>query len=271
MDFRLGFGDSFGEGTDVVAVGSAHPGREHPRPVAAALYGGVPATLDALRDGAAGGPDRSQWLEQLRAEERAKRDAEWPQLTDDRAPLHPQRVYHELRQVLTRDTVVIGDGGDFVSYAGRVIETYEPGRWMDPGPLRLPGGRARLRPGGQAGHPDSPVCLLLGDGAFGFAAMEFDTMVRHGIPVVAVMGNNGIWGLEKHPMEFLHGYSVAADLQPECRYDEVARALGGHGELVRRPEELRPALDRAFSSGRPALVNVLTDPGVAYPRKSNLA
>ncbi len=115
------------------------------------------------------------------------------------------------------------------------------------------------------------MCLLLGDGAFGFAAMEFDTMVRHGIPVVAVMGNNGIWGLEKHPMEFLYGYSVAADLQPECRYDEVVRALGGHGELVRRPEELRPALDRAFSSGRPALVNVLTDPGVAYPRKSNLA
>ena len=85
------------------------------------------------------------------------------------------------------------------------------------------------------------------------------------------MGNNGIWALEKHPMEFLYGYSVAADLRPETRYDQVVEALGGHGELVRAPDELRPALERAFAAGRPALVNVLTDPSVAYPRAANLA
>jgi len=186
-------------------------------------------------------------------------------------PLHPLRVYQELAQVLTRDTVVVGDGGDFVSYAGRVVETYEPGRWMDPGPFGCLGAGPGYALAAKLANPDSPVCLLLGDGAFGFAGLEFDTLVRHRIPVVAVMGNNGIWGLEKHPMEFLYGYSVAADLQPGCRYDEVVRALGGHGELVRSPVELRPALDRAFSSGQPALVNVLTDPGVAYPRRSNLA
>jgi acetolactate synthase-1/2/3 large subunit len=101
--------------------------------------------------------------------------------------------------------------------------------------------------------------------------MEFDTFVRHGIPVVGVMGNNGIWALEKHPMEFLYGYSVAAELQPGLRYDEIVRTFGGHGELVGKPEELRPALERAFSSGKPALVNVLTDPNVVYPRKANLA
>jgi acetolactate synthase-1/2/3 large subunit len=95
--------------------------------------------------------------------------------------------------------------------------------------------------------------------------------VRHGVPVVGVMGNNGIWALEKHPMEFLYGYSVAAELQPGCRYDEVVRVLGGHGEFVERPEELRPALERAFASGKPALVNVLTDPSVAYPRRTDLA
>ncbi|MDQ3647804.1 MAG: thiamine pyrophosphate-binding protein, partial [Actinomycetota bacterium] len=127
MDFRLGFGGAFGEATQIVALGSAHPAREHPRPVAAELYGGVAETLDALRAGGSGGPDRSGWLEQLRAEEREKRDAEQAESADDRAPLHPLRVYHELAQVLTRDTVVVGDGGDFVSYAGRVIETYEPG------------------------------------------------------------------------------------------------------------------------------------------------
>ncbi|MBA2506651.1 MAG: hypothetical protein H0V29_12025, partial [Thermoleophilaceae bacterium] len=120
-------------------------------------------------------------------------------------------------------------------------------------------------------HPERQVCLLLGDGAFGFAGMEFDPLVRHGVPVVAVMGNNGIWALEKHPMEYLYGYSVAAALTPETRYDQVVEALGGHGEFVREPSELRPALDRAFASGKPALVNVLTDPEVVYPRKSNLA
>jgi thiamine pyrophosphate-dependent acetolactate synthase large subunit-like protein len=115
------------------------------------------------------------------------------------------------------------------------------------------------------------VVLLVGDGAFGFAGMEFDTLARHGVAVVAVMGNNGIWALEKHPMEFLYGYSVAAELRPGTRYDGVVAALGCHGELVRRPEELAPALERAFAAGKPALVNVLTDPEVIYPRKANLA
>jgi acetolactate synthase-1/2/3 large subunit len=112
---------------------------------------------------------------------------------------------------------------------------------------------------------------MVGDGAFGFSGMEFDTLARHGVNVVGVMGNNGIWALEKHPMEFLYGYSVAADLRPKTRYDQVVEALGGYGELVERPQDLQPALERAFSAGMPALVNVLTDPAVVYPRKSNLA
>jgi acetolactate synthase I/II/III large subunit len=120
-------------------------------------------------------------------------------------------------------------------------------------------------------RPERQVVLLVGDGAFGFSGMEFDTLARHGVNVVGVMGNNGIWALEKHPMEFLYGYSVAADLRPETRYDQLVEALGGHGELVKRPQDVRPALERAFTAGKPALVNVLTDPTVVYPRKSNLA
>jgi acetolactate synthase-1/2/3 large subunit len=269
MDFRLGFGGSFGDDTQLIVIGSTRPEREHPRPVAAELYGNVSASLDALRS--AGGPDRSSWVNELRAAENEKRAAEQADLTDGRAPLHPMRVYGELAQVLDRNAVVIGDGGDFVSFAGRMIETYEPGCWMDPGPFGCLGSGPGAALAAKLAHPDRQVCLLLGDGAFGFSGMEFDTFVRHGVPVVGVMGNNGIWALEKHPMEFLYGYSVAADLQPGCRYDEVVTALGGHGELVERPDELRPALERAFASGKPALVNVLTDPSVVYPRKANLA
>jgi acetolactate synthase-1/2/3 large subunit len=271
MDFRLGFGGSFGDDTKIVVIGQAPPEHPHPRAVACELYGGVAATLDALREGAAGGPDRGGWLAELRAVEDEKRAAEREELADDRAPLHPMRLYSELQEVIDRSTIVIGDGGDFVSYAGRVIETYEPGCWMDPGPYGCLGSGPGYAIAAKLARPDRQVCLLLGDGAFGFAGLEFDTMVRHGLPVVGVMGNNGIWALEKHPMEFLYGYSVAAELQPELRYDKVVEALGGHGELVTKPAELKPALERAFASGKPALVNVLTDPSVVYPRKSNLA
>jgi acetolactate synthase-1/2/3 large subunit len=272
MDFRLGFGGSFGDDTQIVTIGSAPPEKPHARQPAVELYGGVAATLDGLRAAAGGpAPDRAGWLADLAATENEKRAAEQAELTDKRAPLHPMRLYQELQQVLDRDAIVIGDGGDFVSYAGRVIDSYEPGTWMDPGPFGCLGSGPGYAIAAKLARPEKQVCLLMGDGAFGFAGMEFDTMVRHGIPVVAVMGNNGIWALEKHPMEFLYGYSVAADLQPGCRYDQVVEALGGHGELVRRPDELKPALERALASGKPALVNVLTDPSVVYPRKSNLA
>ncbi len=270
MDFRLGFGGAFGDDTELVVIGSARPERPHPREVAAELYGNVPLALDSLRS-AASSANRSKWIASLRELENEKRAAEQDDLADSRAPLHPMRVYHELGQLLDRNAVVIGDGGDFVSFAGRMIETYEPGCWMDPGPYGCLGAGPGSALAAKLAHPDRQVCLLLGDGAFGFAGMEFDTYVRHGVPVVGVMGNNGIWALEKHPMEFLYGYSVAADLQPGLRYDEVVRILGGHGELVSQPDELRPALERAFASGKPALVNVLTDPSVVYPRKANLA
>jgi acetolactate synthase I/II/III large subunit len=271
MDFRLGFGASFGDETQIVAIDSARPARAHPRAVAAELYGGVADTLDALRSGVGGGRERSGWIAELREIENEKRAAEQEDFVDDRAPLHPMRVYHELAQVLDRDAVVIGDGGDFVSFAGRVIDTFEPGCWMDPGPYGCLGAGPGFALAAKLARPERQVCLLLGDGAFGFSGLEFDTFVRHGVPVVGVMGNNGIWALEKHPMESIYGYSVAADLQAGCRYDEIVRTLGGHGELVERPEDLRPALERAFSSGQPALVNVLTDPSVVYPRKANLA
>jgi acetolactate synthase I/II/III large subunit len=206
MDFRLGFGGSFGDDTQIVVIGSAPPGRPHPREPAAELIGGIARTLEELRRGAQGGPDRSPWIAQLQEVEDEKRASEQGELKDDRAPLHPLRVYHELQQVLERDAVVIGDGGDFVSYAGRVIETYEPGCWMDPGPFGCLGAGPGYALAAKLARPDKQVCLLLGDGAFGFSGLEFDTMVRHGVPVVGVMGNNGIWALEKHPMEFLYGY-----------------------------------------------------------------
>jgi acetolactate synthase-1/2/3 large subunit len=271
MDFRLGFGASFGEQTKLVRLDVAPNALGANREPEVDLVGDVAASLAAIRE-EAGAPGRSaNWVEQVRATEEEKRAGEREELEDPRSPLHPVRVYRELGEVLDRDAIVVGDGGDFVSYAGRFIDTYQPGCWMDPGPFGCLGAGPGQAIGAKVAHPDRQVCLLLGDGAFGFAGMEFDTMARHGLGVVGVMGNNGIWALEHHPMKFLYGYSVAAELRPETRYDELVESLGCDGILVRDPQELRPALERAFASGRPTLVNVLTDPEVVYPRKSNLA
>jgi acetolactate synthase-1/2/3 large subunit len=272
MDFRLGFGGSFGDDTEIVVVDVAEPERRHPRQPAAELYGAIGPTLADLREAAGPGALASEsWISDLRAAESERREGELAELQDAREPLHPMRLYAELATVLDRDAIVIGDGGDFVSYAGRVVDSYQPGCWLDPGPFGCLGTGPGYALAAKLARPERQVVLLLGDGAFGFSGMEFDTLARHGVNVVGVMGNNGIWALEKHPMEFLYGYSVAADLRPATRYDRVVEALGGYGELVDRPADVRPALERAFASGRPALVNVLTDPTVVYPRKSNLA
>ena len=272
MDFRLGFGKVFGQETQLIAADRARPDREHPRPIAAGLYGDLSATLTALgetpRADAAG---REDWIADLRTTETAARDGEVGELADDRSPLHPMRVYAELAPLLDRDAIVVVDAGDFGSYAGRVIDSYVPGAWLDSGPFGCLGSGPGYALAAKLARPGRQVILLQGDGAFGFSGMEWDTLVRHNVPVVSVIGNNGIWALEKHPMEALYGYSVVAELRPSTRYDEVVRALGGHGELVSTPAELRPALTRALGSGLPAVVNVLTDPDVAYPRRSNLA
>jgi acetolactate synthase-1/2/3 large subunit len=272
LDFRLGFGGAFGDHTKIVRLDVAPNELTANRAPDIDMVGDIAATLAALREGAGGDPAKiSAWLGELREVEEEKRAAEAEELNDERSPLHPVRVYKDLREVLDRDAIVIGDGGDFVSYAGRLIDTYQPGCWMDPGPFGCLGAGPGQAIGAKIAHPDRQVCLLLGDGAFGFSGIEFDTMARHGVGVVGVMGNNGIWALEHHPMKFLYQYSMAAELQPETPYEKMVEALGCDGYLVREPGELRPALEEAFSSGRPSLVNVLTDPEVAYPRKANLA
>jgi acetolactate synthase-1/2/3 large subunit len=269
MDFRLGFGGVFGTQTQLIVADRAEPDRPHPRDVAAELYG----DLNTILVGLAGARTREHegWIGELRAVEDAARAAEQVELDDDRTPLHPMRVYAELKPLLDRDAIVVIDAGDFGSYAGRVIDSYVPGAWLDSGPFGCLGSGPGYALAAKLARPGRQVVLLQGDGAFGFSGMEWDTLVRHGVHVVSVIGNNGIWALEKHPMEMLYGYSVVAELRPETRYDDVVRALGGHGEMVTSPAQLRPALDRAFNAGLPAVVNTLTDPTVAYPRRSNLA
>ena len=268
LDFRLGFGN-FGD-AKVVHLMEGNASLAKHVELAAGVSGG---SLAPILEGLAGAPtrDREEWIGELRATETQKREGFQTELRDDRAPLHPSRVYGELAPRLARDGIVICDGGDFASYAGKYVEVYEPGGWLDPGPYGCLGTAPGYALAAGLLHPGKQIVVLLGDGAAGFGMGDWDTLVRFGIDVTMVCGNNGIWGLEKHPMQFVYGYDVAAELRPETRYDEVMTALGGHGELVRTPDELGPALDKALQTPGPSLVNVLTDPSVAYPRSSNLA
>jgi acetolactate synthase-1/2/3 large subunit len=271
LDFRLGFGGNFGPDAEIVHLDSSPDLIVEHVPLAAGVGGALDRLLGALADAVGPVPDRREWIDHLRSTEAAKSDVAETELRSSARPIHPLRVYGELVPLLDRDAVVIGDGGDFVSYAGREVPSYEGGRWLDPGPFGCLGCGPGYAMAARLAHPDSQVVLLYGDGAIGFAGMELEALVRHKLPVTCIVGNNGIWGLEKHPMRALYGYDVAAELRPGIRYDRMMESFGGRGELVDDPDDLGPALKRALVAGEPYLVNVLTDPEVAYPRSAVLA
>lgn len=276
LDFRLGYG-WFG-GRDgapparVVHIADA-PSQlaTHMRPAASAA-GDLSVVLWSLGTACAEANVKTDhhapWLATLAAAASSAIAKDAGLLAADSDPIHPMRVYGELNRVLDDDAVVIGDGGDFVSYAGKYVEPKQPGNWLDPGPYGCLGTGLGYAIAARIARPSSQVVLMLGDGAAGFSLMDVDTLVRHNLPVVMICGNNGIWGLEKHPMQMLYGYDVAAELRPQTRYDQVVTALGGGGELVTRPSEIGPALARAFASGVPYMVNIATDPQIAYPRQT---
>jgi acetolactate synthase-1/2/3 large subunit len=273
LDFRLGYG-IFGGKQDAPAAQVVHladsPGQVAAHvDLAGAVSGDLALVLAGVREGWEAQRHRTAdtgWLPLLQETAAAAAEKDRETLESDADPIHPARIYGELRGRLAEDAVVIGDGGDFVSFAGKYVEPARPGSWLDPGPYGCLGTGLGYAIAARIARPSSQVVLLLGDGAAGFSLMDVDSLVRHGLPVVMVVGNNSAWGLEKHPMRFLYGYDVAADLQPRTRYDEVVQALGGAGELVTRPQDIGPALDRAFAAGVPYLVNVMTDTEVAYPR-----
>jgi acetolactate synthase-1/2/3 large subunit len=270
LDFRLNWGQPPVFPDDARLVFIDVDGHRKHRSPDVAIYGDLKAALAALAAAAAGSPKRTYWLEKLREADATSRRRDQAMTQSESSPVHPARLIGEVDRFADPDAIIVGDGGDFISFAGRLIERSRPGLWIDPGPFGCLGSGPGYAMAAKLAHPDRQVVLLAGDGAFGFSAMEFDTMVRHRIPVVCVVGNNGIWALEKHPMMSMLGVSIAADLGHQTRYDKVVEALGGHGEQVDRPDQIRPALERAFASGLPACVNVICDPDAEYPRSSVL-
>ncbi|WP_030482731.1 acetolactate synthase [Nocardioides aequoreus] len=275
LDFRLGYG-VFGGKDGATPARVVHladsPGQlSGHAELAGRAAGDLTLVLDAVREGVLGlsrRPDWQGWVSELQDTVGAAAERDRELLAAEADPIHPARIYGELVPRLAEDSVVIGDGGDFVSFAGKYVEPQRPGGWLDPGPYGCLGAGMGGAIAARLTRPSAQVVLLYGDGAAGMSLMDVDTLVRHDLPVVMVCGNNGAWGLEKGPMQMLYGYDVAADLTPRTRYDEVVTALGGAGETVTDPRQIGPALDRAFASGVPYLVNVITDVEAAYPRNT---
>ena len=269
LDFRLNYGD-FKDAQVVHIVDDVSQVAGHLQ--ATSLAGDLPVTLEASTSAVIGrgGQRRTVWREwaaTLASDTARAREADTEVFTSTTAPIHPAAIYGALIPRLTDDTVVIGDGGDFVSFAGKFIEPAEPGRWLDPGPYGCLGTGPGYAMAAKLVHPQSPVVLLAGDGALGFSFMDLQSLVTHRLPVVIVVGNNSGWALERHPMRMLYGYDVIADL-PTTDYARLMIDLGGSGETVTSAADIGPALDRAFASGVPSVVDVRTDPNVAYPRST---
>ena len=266
FDFRLGYGQPPAIAADARVLMADVDGETigHNRAVEVGLVGDVGIIAGQLAAALKGLPlhEPAPWNETLRSVEAAKRAKLNEAAASDLRPVQALRLAREIDRYAGEDTIVVGDGGNIVASASKIIRAPWHGSWLDPGRFGCLGMGLPFALAAKLARPHKRVLALLGDGAFGISGMEVDTLVRHNLPVVAVVGNDGAWSQIRGPQIGLYGEAraVATRLGEATRYDEVAKALGAHGELVDDPAEIASAIDRAFASGKPAVVNVLVDP-----------
>ena len=228
------------------------------RGVAVGIVGDIGAVVEQLRQRARGQswPVNSwePWLVQLREDRRAWLEHLESFATDD-LPLHPMRVFKEIEGLADEDSILVFDGGDYAQWSRSYLRARKPGHWIRLGPLAQLGCGLPFALGAKLACPEARVLLFTGDGAFGFYTMEYDTAIRHNLPINALLGNDAAWGIDKNFQLAYYGRPVSTDLR-FVRYDQVVEALGGYGEHVRRHEDIKPALERAIASGRPSLINI---------------
>jgi acetolactate synthase-1/2/3 large subunit len=264
LDVRLGYGEAFAADARLVQidVDPAEIGRN--RPVEVGLPGDSRLVLAQLLEGLGRVPDRAAYLAALRAREQDRLARLAVFEADDGVPIHHSRLAREVSEFANegaRDPIFVADGGNLVAMAAKTIRLKAPGRWQDPGPLGCLGVGAPFAIAAKLLHPERQVVVLQGDGSFGLNGFDFDTALRFRLPMVVVVGNDAAWGQIRLPQVQLYGESHSPGTTlAATRYDEVVRALGGHGELVTRPAEIRPALERALASNTVACVNVMIDP-----------
>lgn len=261
LDFRLKYGrEGWNPEGKLIQIENDVAELNHNREAEVAIVANARLVLEALSEGLQG-IRYDDWLDRiqsLEAERKAKLE-KWKAL--DGEPVNHFRFAAAINDFLDEDTIVVGDGGDIVSACAKVLDLTYPGQWLDPGPLGCLGVGAPFAIAAQRLNPDKKVLIINGDGSFGLNGFEFDTAVRFNLPIVSIVGNDAGWGQIRGPQIQMVGEerAVATSLAP-TRYDRVVEAMGGYGENVTNPDDIRPALERAFASGKPACINVTLDP-----------
>jgi acetolactate synthase-1/2/3 large subunit len=276
FDFRMGYGKRLSHDATVVQIDMDYRTVGKNRDVSLGLVGDVGAILAAVTQAASGRSDngarkRDSWVQSLRAEEQRMYDERLPRLRNDSTPIHPLRLAHEINQFLTDNTLFIGDGGDVVTFSGGVVQPKRPGLWMDPGPLGTLGVGVPFAMAAKVARPDLEVVGLFGDGALSLTGWDFETMVRFNLPFIGVVGNNSYMNQIRYGQIQKYGEERGdvGNKLGDVPYDKFAEILGGYGEEVSEPDQIRPALERARESGKPALINVWIDQNAFAPGTMN--
>ena len=196
----------------------------------------------------------TDWLDELKAEQKSQ-SSELSELSETKSPMHAALVHEIVGSSLNDNDILVFDGGDFCHFGRAYHEANSPRSWHYLGSSGMLGQAIPTALAAKIANPHKRVVAFTGDGAFGFNGLEFDTAVRHHIPIVCIMGHDSAWGIDRHIQQQVFGKTVATDLLPS-KYEQVVKALGGHGESVQHPDELPDALERAFSMNRPSLINV---------------
>ena len=269
IDFRLGYGaDSmFPQSPKLIEIMMDGSKIGQNRDIDVGVVGDSKAVLrqimDELRATGYKSPGKG-WVEEVITEDQTLKAADEGMLNSDQSPIHPMRLMKELRDVLDEDATVIGDGGDIVTFAARVLNINEPGHWLDPGQFGCLGAGSGFAAAAQLARPGKQVCIVYGDGGFGLTGFDVESYVRFNLPIVSIVGNNGAWNQTTQGVVRRGMRGIGTYLSQETDYAKIMEGMGGHAERVTDPEEIRPALERAFNSGKPALLDVVTDPEVAY-------
>jgi acetolactate synthase-1/2/3 large subunit len=265
FDFRLGYGQRLNPQAKVIQVDLDYGELGHNRDVDLGICGDAAAILTQLTEALGSqGSKSDDWLRALREVEEKSASQAAAGLNSDQVPIHPLRLCKEINDFLTEDTIFIGDGGDIVTMSASVIRTHKPGHWLDPGPLGTLGVGAPFAIAAKTAMPDKEIFILFGDGAFGLTGFDIDTAVRFGLPFVSVVGNNAGWNQIRFGQLSKYGEKRGdvANKLSATRYDVIVEAMGGYGELVTQPQDIRPAMERARASGKPSCVNVILDPDI---------
>jgi acetolactate synthase-1/2/3 large subunit len=274
FDFRMSYGKRLKAPT-VVQIDMGYQTVGKNRDITLGLVGDIGAILGAVLQASSKGGDaiknRQGWIDELRAEEKTLVEARLPKIKNDSMPIHPLRLGYEINEFLTPNTRFIGDGGDIVTAAGGIVQPKGEGLWMDPGPLGTLGVGVSFAMASKLAEPDKEVVCLFGDGTFGMTGWDMQTAMRFNLPFIGIIGNNSYMNQIRAGQIMKYGKEKGdvGNYLGDVDFEKFAQMLGGYGEAVRDPKEIQPALQRARTSGKCALINVWIDPNEFAPGTMN--